>query len=73
MDMANFMPNIFTGNKVTAPFKLAMDAPVLCNNALADPKTQNLLKEEFDLVMLSMFFADCFLSVVYQLKASCLK
>lgn len=72
MDMANTMPNVFE-NKLMGPLHLVQKAPYLCTDALADPQTQNLLKDEFDLAILSMFFSDCLLSVVHQLKASCLK
>ncbi|XP_050707399.1 UDP-glycosyltransferase UGT5-like [Eriocheir sinensis] len=70
MDMANVISNfnVFTGNKVLRPLRFSMEAPNLCADALGDPQTQNLLKEEFDLVILSMFFNDCFLSFVHQLK-----
>lgn len=70
MDLANIIPNLFTGNKVTGPFTLAQKAPYLCTDALAKRETQDLLKEEFDMAMLSMFFSDCFLSIVHQLKVS---
>lgn len=72
MDLSNIVPNLFTGTKIVGPFTLAMKAPYLCSDALAKQETQDLLKEEFDMAMLSMFFSDCFLSVIHQMKVSCI-
>lgn len=68
MDIAKFTPNLFTSNKVMGPMALAQEAPDICNNALAHPFTQDVIKEKYDLIMMSAFFSDCFLSVVHQMK-----
>ncbi|KAK8397728.1 hypothetical protein O3P69_004484 [Scylla paramamosain] len=68
MELTNFIPNLFTSGKFSGPFQLSLKAPQMCNDALADPKTQNLLKEKYDLIMLGMFFSDCLLSIVHQMK-----
>ena len=73
MELTKFTPNFFTSNKVVGPMALAQKAPDICNDALAHPVTQNILKEKYDLIMISMFFSDCFLSVVHQMKVCCTK
>ncbi|XP_053649732.1 uncharacterized protein [Cherax quadricarinatus] len=59
---------MFTGNKMSATLSLLSVTPVLCSDALAKEEVQNLLKEDFDLVLLSVFISDCFLSLIYQMK-----
>ena len=71
MELSKFTPNLFTAGRLSGPLQLAAKAPQICNDALADPKTQNLLKEKYDLIMVGMFFSDCLLSIVHQMKASC--
>lgn len=70
VDISKIVPNLFTGNKASGPMTLMQAVPKLCSDALEQKSVQDLLKEEFDLVMLSAFLADCFLSMVYQLKVS---
>ncbi|KAG0713355.1 UDP-glucuronosyltransferase 2B14 [Chionoecetes opilio] len=67
MDLATFSPNMFA-NRMMGPITMAGKAPMMCCDALAKRETQNLLKEKYDLIMLSMFFTECFLSVVHQMK-----
>ena len=73
MELANFTPNLFTSGKMGGPLSLSYNAPNMCCDALAHPETQNLLKEKYDLIMMSMFFTDCFLLFVHQMKVSCSK
>lgn len=68
MELSKFIPNLFNSGKISSAFHLAEQAPQMCNDALADPKTQNLLKEKYDLIMIGTFFSDCFLSIVHQMK-----
>ncbi|KAG0713352.1 hypothetical protein GWK47_016401 [Chionoecetes opilio] len=67
MDLATFSPNMFT-NRMMGPISMAGKAPMMCCDALGRQETQNMLKEKYDLIMLSMFFSECFLSVVHQMK-----
>ncbi|XP_069955022.1 UDP-glucosyltransferase 2 [Cherax quadricarinatus] len=68
VDLLDRTPNMFTGHKMSAPLSLLSVTPVLCSDALAKEEVQNLLKEDFDLVLLSVFMSDCFLSLIYQMK-----
>lgn len=70
IDIENYLPNLFTGNKLLGPMTLMHAAPRLCSDALEKEEMQNLLKEEFDVVILTVFFSDCFLSVVHKLNVS---
>ena len=40
----------------------------LCSNGLASPEVQELKKDKYDMVMLSLFFSDCYLSLVDHFK-----
>lgn len=71
MELSKFTPNFFEGGKVSGVFHLAQQGPKMCNDALGHPVTQNLLKEKYDMIMIGMFFSDCFLSFVHQMKVSC--
>ncbi|KAK4306889.1 hypothetical protein Pmani_021313 [Petrolisthes manimaculis] len=68
VNFEDIVPNLFTGSKISGPLTLMQNVPKLCSDALEQKPMQDLLKEEFDLVLLSAFMAECFLSVVYQLK-----
>ncbi|XP_066970092.1 uncharacterized protein [Macrobrachium rosenbergii] len=59
--------NRFKMSTVALVFKMRDFMP-LCLNALRNDKVQGLLREEFDVVLLSPF-NDCLLSIVYQLQA----
>ncbi|XP_042226289.1 UDP-glucosyltransferase 2-like isoform X1 [Homarus americanus] len=67
-DILKVIPNLFEGNKITAPIHLMLAVPTICSDALSSDEIQNLLKEKFDLILLSAFLGDCLLSVVHQLK-----
>ncbi|XP_069937313.1 UDP-glucosyltransferase 2-like [Cherax quadricarinatus] len=69
-DLSRQVPNLFTGNKMTAPMTMMKILPGLCVDALGTKEVQNLLKEDFDLVLLSVFVSECFLSAVHQMKVS---
>ncbi|XP_045608864.1 UDP-glucosyltransferase 2 [Procambarus clarkii] len=68
VDIQDYTPNLFTGNRMAAPMTMISITPKLCSDALGKEEVQNLLKEDFDFILLSAFMSDCFLSVVYQLK-----
>nr|XP_053649848.1 UDP-glucosyltransferase 2-like [Cherax quadricarinatus] len=68
VDVLDKMPNLFTGNKIFTLSSVFTHMPSLCADALGAKNVQNLLKEDFDLIILSVFMSDCFLAVVHQLK-----
>lgn len=45
-------------------------APTLCSEALGKEEVQALLKEEFDVVLISMVISHCFLSIVHKMQVS---
>lgn len=67
VDIQKVVPNMFAG-KAHGPITLMNAVPKLCSDALEQKAVQDLLKEKYDLVMLSAFMAECFLSIVHQLK-----
>ncbi|XP_069937265.1 uncharacterized protein, partial [Cherax quadricarinatus] len=67
-DLSRQVPNLFTGNKMTTPTAMMTILPDLCVDALGTKEVQNLLKEDFDLVLLSVFVSECFFSAVHQMK-----
>ncbi|XP_042881389.1 UDP-glycosyltransferase UGT5-like [Penaeus japonicus] len=67
-DLHDYFPNAFSGNIMAPPFIVMKGSFDVCLRTLASPEVQDLLKEEFDVVLLTSFFSDCYLSVVHQLK-----
>lgn len=67
IDISKIAPNMFAG-KAHGPIALMKAVPKLCSDALEQQPVQDLLKEKFDLVMLSAFVSECFLTIPYQLK-----
>ncbi|XP_047498158.1 UDP-glucosyltransferase 2-like isoform X1 [Penaeus chinensis] len=63
----DYIPNLFTG-KTAGPMALMSASPALCSEALAKEEVQDLLKEKFDVVLLSMFISHCFLSIVHKMQ-----
>ncbi|XP_042877955.1 UDP-glucosyltransferase 2-like isoform X2 [Penaeus japonicus] len=63
----DYIPNLFKG-KSSGPMALMMAAPELCSKALGKEEVQDLLKEQFDVVLISIFFSHCFLSVVHKMQ-----
>lgn len=43
-------------------------SPDLCSDSLEQKQVQDLKKEHFDVVILSMFFCDCYFSLVHHFK-----
>lgn len=68
IDIHDFMPNMFTSDKMTGPLTLMFNAPLLCSDALEKEEMQSLMEEDFDVIILSIFFSDCFLSVAHKMK-----
>ncbi|XP_053629391.2 UDP-glucosyltransferase 2 isoform X1 [Cherax quadricarinatus] len=67
-DLSHHASNVFKENKINFFMTMMNIMPRLCVDALGKEEVQNLLKEDFDLVLLSAIMSDCFLSVVHQLK-----
>ena len=67
-NLANFMPNVFKQNGLKPIFFMVSEMPNRCSEALAHPKTQDLLNRKFDLVLVSLFFSDCYYSLIHQLQ-----
>lgn len=67
-DLVSVLPNLFTGNGFAGPAAVISALPKLCSDALSKEEVQDLLKEEFDLGMITVFPSDCFLSMFHQLK-----
>ncbi|ROT64674.1 hypothetical protein C7M84_017392 [Penaeus vannamei] len=63
----NYIPNLFKG-KTAGPMALMSAAPTLCSEALGKEEVQALLKEEFDVVLISMVISHCFLSIVHKMQ-----
>ncbi|XP_063610712.1 UDP-glycosyltransferase UGT5-like [Penaeus indicus] len=68
LDIHHLVPNMFTKKKTAALATFMVSAPGLCSEALAKEEVQELLEEEFDVVLVSAAFSHCFLSVVHRLK-----
>ncbi|KAK8747105.1 hypothetical protein OTU49_016998 [Cherax quadricarinatus] len=68
VELTDIFPNMFTSRTMSGPLTVMKVMPGLCADALGKEEVQHLLKEDFDLVFLSVFMSDCFLSIVYQLK-----
>ncbi|RXG56120.1 Anthocyanidin 3-O-glucosyltransferase [Armadillidium vulgare] len=60
------MTNIFEDNDVVT--SIIKEMPTLCFKALDQPQIQALKNEKFDLVILSIFFNYCFLSLIHHFK-----
>lgn len=67
-DISNILPNAFDGNFMTGPLTVIRKSPTLCSDSLESEKVQALLEEEFDVVLLTLFFSDCYLSLIHQMK-----
>ncbi|XP_063602422.1 UDP-glycosyltransferase UGT5-like isoform X1 [Penaeus indicus] len=67
-DLHRYFPNAFSGNIMAAPLTVIKESFDVCLRTLGSPEVQSLLKEEFEVVLLSSFFSDCYLAVVHQLK-----
>lgn len=67
MSLHNYIPNLFKG-KTAGPMALMSAAPTLCSEALGKEEVQALLKEEFDVVLISIFISHCFLSIVHKMQ-----
>lgn len=68
LEITSIQPNLFEGNTLSGPKMLISLAPGLCSEALGKREVQDLLKEKFDVGMLSIFMTDCFLSLFHQMK-----
>ncbi|CAL4059804.1 unnamed protein product [Meganyctiphanes norvegica] len=67
VDINDLIPkNIITSGR-TAPMQLFTKSPTYCANALATEEAQAVLKENYDVVMLTVFVSDCFLPAIYQM------
>ncbi|XP_047503002.1 UDP-glycosyltransferase UGT5-like [Penaeus chinensis] len=53
---------------MAAPLTVIRESFDVCLRTLGSPEVQGLLEEEFEVVLLSSFFSDCYLAVVHQLK-----
>lgn len=68
-DLQRYFPNPFSGNILLAPLVVMGESFDVCLRTLRSAEVQGLLREEeFDVVLLTSFFSDCYLSVVHQLK-----
>lgn len=64
------MPNLFNTNPMKMTWQILPEMITACNEALATNEVQEILKEEFDLVMIYMGTTECFLSVVHEKKVN---
>jgi len=62
-DLEPLMPNPF--NNESPVMNIQTLGPRLCFDALAAPQVTEALKQEFDLVLVSAFFCDCFLPLLH--------
>lgn len=59
--------NVFA-SKVAGPMTVTLASITKCPDTLGAASVQALLKEQFDVVLLTTFLAPCFISLVYQLQ-----
>ena len=68
-NVEEFVTDIFAeGRKELMFHDLLYKMPEMCLSNLADKGVQELKKEKFDIVMLSMFFSTCFSSLLHHFK-----
>lgn len=63
----NYIVNVFA-NKVTGTMEIMKKSITICSDSFASENVQALLKEEFDVALIGIFMADCYLSLIYQLQ-----
>lgn len=69
-DTSVFVKDAFQEHRLEGIFTVAFASSGLCSDQLAKPEVQELLKQKFDVAILSVVFCDCFLSIVHQLKVA---
>jgi len=67
VDIHEIIPKNILSEGRAAPFRLFTSAPSFCSKALATEEAQAVLNEKFDVVLISAFFADCFLPAIYKM------
>lgn len=67
-DVGVFVKDAFSEQPQSGLLRVSVASPEMCSNILARPDVQELMKEEFDMIFLSLSFCDCFLSFVHQMK-----
>ena len=64
----NFLPNVFKEPGIMPVIRMSASMPNFCSRSLASETTQGLYNKKYDLVIISMFFSDCYFSLVHHLK-----
>lgn len=70
-DTANWTPNLFTTDLLSFSLAFVPVVQTLCVELLAMDQMQAIQKEEFDLVLISVFFMECMYPFIHKSQVSC--
>ena len=65
-DINSIMPNGFKDGKLSPIIQVISKGPNMCLQALASKQVEDVLKDNFDMAYVSMFFGECFLGYMYE-------
>ena len=68
--MERLLGNLFNFSGWDMTMNYLKEVPKFCNEFLSDTKVQEALKQKFDLMLLSLYFSDCFISVAQKQNVS---
>ena len=65
-----FLGKLFNFSNWDMTVNSVTEAPKFCNEVISDPKVQEVLTVKYDLMLLSLYFSECFISVAQKQNVS---